>query len=220
MTRMLRALITTTLSIALMGLTATAAHAERWWGRDRAADVQQVGISLDPPPCGSVVVTSAPQDTSTDLVGLSVVHGRDDVVLRAHYRGFRAPGLNREVVFDLVTDGRDYQVLVSRWSTDGPPLVELRTAPSEPEPAGCDTYTTNQFSVPCPTGMALSFRAAREIVEVTVPRTCLGDPRWVRAGARSHRLVNGRPRIDVWGRPDIGTVLDAPPLSPRVHRTR
>ena len=219
MHRLVRTCLAAALVATALGTAAGPASAERWWGRDKAGDVRQLTISLDPPPCGSVDVTPAPQDTSTDLVGLSVVHDGDSVVLRAHLRGYRAPGTDRGLEFDLATEGRDYQVSVSTWGRQGPPVVELATAPTEPQPAGCNSYVTSQTSVPCD-GMRLSFRPARGVVDVTVPRTCVGDPRWVRAGAHSERLLGDRGRIDVWGRTDVGTILDAPPLSPRVRHSR
>ncbi len=75
------------------------------------------------------------------------------------------------------------------------------------------------MSAPCD-DVDLQVLPARDLVAVTVPRSCLGDPRWVRAGVSSDRFLGTRGRLDVWGRPDIGTILDAPPLSPRVRRSR
>jgi hypothetical protein len=218
MERVMRVLVAAAVASTVVGATAGPSSAERWWGRDRAADVQQITLRVEPTPCRvAAVVSAAPQDTSTDLVGLSVVHGRDSVVLRAHLRELKAWG-ERGIEFDLATDGRDFQVHVSAWGSKLP-AAELLNAPSEPEPAGCDTYTTTQTNVPCD-DVDLQILPARDVVAVTVPRSCLGDPRWVRAGAHSERFLGVRARIDVWGRPDSGTILDPPPLSPRIRHSR
>ena len=112
------------------GLSTTAAHADRWWGRDAARDVTQIAFTPEPPPCGSWEVTTQPQDAATDLVGLSVVHGRDDVVLRAHFRDLTGFA-DRYVSFELATDGRDFEVALHERRRS--PVAELWSAPPEPE---------------------------------------------------------------------------------------
>lgn len=61
-----RALTAFTLAVALIGLTGVPASAERWWGRDRAGDVRQIGFSPEPPPCGTVSESATPQGASTE----------------------------------------------------------------------------------------------------------------------------------------------------------
>lgn len=212
-----RTLTSATLAAALLAVSTTAAHADRWWGRDAARDVTQVTFRAEPPPCGTWDVSTAPQDASGDLVGLSVAHDRDDVVLRAHYRDLT--GLtDRHVTFTLATDGRDYEVDLVQQRRRGV-VAELWSDPTQPEPSGeCDTYSTVQMGGGCE--ITKQVLLARDVVVVSVPRDCIGYPRWVRAGVRDQRAVGTRVRTDVWGRPDIGTVFDDEPLTPWVRRSR
>ncbi|WP_299923689.1 hypothetical protein [uncultured Nocardioides sp.] len=212
-----RTLTSATLAAALLALSTATAHADRWWGRDAARDVTQLTFTTEPPPCGTWDVTTQPQDTSTDLVGLTVDHGRDDVVLRAHYRGLTGFA-DRHVTFTLATDDRDFEVDLSHQRRRGV-VAELWSAPTQPEPGGaCDTYSTIQMGGGCE--ITKQVLPARDVVVVSVPRDCIGDPRWVRAGVRDQRAVGTRVRTDVWGRPDIGTIFDDEPLTPRVRRSR
>ena len=214
MDRLVRTCLATALVATALWTTTTPASADRWWGGDRSGDVEQVTFSTEPPPCGTYAVTNAPQDAATDIVGLSVVHARDEVVLRAHYRELTGYH-DRSVDFTLATDRRDYQVQVR-----GPRPIEVEVwgAPSTPQPSECDTYSTVQLGVEC--DARLRVEPARDVIEVTVPRDCIGDPRWVRVGVRNDRVLGSRYRADVWGRSDLGTILDDPPLSPRVRRSR
>lgn len=215
----LRALTAAVLATVLTSLSATAAYADRWWGRDAARDVTQATFTTEPPPCGTWDVSTAAQDASTDLVGLSVVHGRHDVVVRAHYRdlvGFA----RRSTSFTLATDGRDYEVDVLDQRRRGV-VAELWSAPSPPEEVDeCGTYSVVQMGGGCDVGSQVLLE--RDVISVTVPRDCIGDPRWVRAGVVDQRTIGGRFRGDVWGlegTPAETGFTDAP-LSPRVRRSR
>ena len=59
---------------------------------------------------------------------------------------------------------------------------------------------------------------ARDVVAVTVPRVCIGEPRWVRAGLQVQRnLDGGRARLDVWGSDGLSLSLDPIPLPPNLR---
>ena len=62
----------------------------------------------------------------------------------------------------------------------------------------------------------------RDVIAVIVPRDCIGDPRWVRAGVVDQRSIGARFRGDAWGLTGVGTAtgLADAPLSPRVRRSR
>ena len=187
-------------------------------GPRRPADVTQITFTTEPPPCGTWDVTTQTQDTATDLVGLSVVHGRDDVVLRAHYRDLTAFA-DRYVSFTLATDGRDFDVTLYEQRRRGP-VAELWSAPTEPEVVDeCGTYSVIQMGGGCELGSQVLLE--REVITVTVPRDCIGDPRWVRAGVVDQRTIGTRFRADTWGLTGIGieTGLADAPLSPRVRRS-
>ena len=214
----LRAVTAAVLATVLTSVSTAAAHADRWWGRDAARDVTQVTFTAEPPPCGTWEMSTQPQDTATDLVGLSVVHGRDDVVLRAHYRDLTGFA-DRHVSFTLATNGRDFEVTVS-GRRHGGPVGELWSAPSPPEEVDeCGAYSVVQMGGGCDVGSLVLLE--RDVISVTVPRDCIGDPRWVRAGVVDQRTIGARFRGDVWGlrgTPAETGFADGP-LSPRVRRS-
>jgi hypothetical protein len=147
------------------------------------------------------------------------VHGRDDVVLRAHYRDLTGFA-DRYVSFTLTTDGRDFEVTLSGQRRRDP-VAELWSAPTEPEAVDeCSTYSTTQTGGWCELGSQVLL--AGEVITVTVPRDCIGNPRWVRAGVVDQRTIGTRFRADTWGLTgvDIEAGLTDAPLSPRVRRSR
>lgn len=216
MTPLLRALTTAALVAGLV-LSTTAAHAERWWAGDATGDVRQYAYTPEPPPCGTLTDSTAPQDASTDIVGLSVRHEGGSVELRAHFRELKAWG-DRYVSFDLETDRRAYEVSVRRPRKRGPVEASLWQAAPPPESFDeCGGYTTVQFGVPC-TELLTTRSTSTNTVTVTVPRSCLRGPRWVRAGVSTDRAVGDRHRTDTWSRSGPDTVAFSGPFGPRVRR--
>ena len=215
MQRLVRTGFVAAVAAAVIAANAAQASADHWWGRDRVADVQQIRISMDPPPCGSAELSTPRQDVATDIVGLSVTHGRQAVVVRAHLRQLGA-WRHRLMTFPLATDGRDFEISVSSWNRRVP-RAELLTAPTTPEQSDCGIYTTVQTGIPCE-DLRLQKVPTRDLVRLTVPRVCIGEPRWVRAGLQVQRnLDGGRARLDVWGSDGLSLSLDPIPLSPKLR---
>lgn len=214
-----RALTVTALAAALIGVSAGSASADRWWGPDATADVRQYAFTPEPPPCGTVTESSAPQDTTSDIVGLSVRHERGAVELRAHFRDLTVWG-ERRLSFDLETDGRAYQVSVMKWSRRGPIETSLLQAAPAPESFDeCGGYATLQMHVPCP-DLLMTRSPAQDTVSVVLPRSCLRGPLWVRAGVRNSRTVDDRYRSDVWSHSGSVGVGFTGPFGPRVRHSR
>jgi len=219
MRQLRRALTSATLAAALLGLSTTAAHAEQWWGRDKAMDVVRWSISPDPPPCGTIFERPVIKDATLDIVGLSVRHESDTVQLRAHFRDLTTWG-DRWMTFDVETDGRAYEVSVSRRGGKLEPWL-MHAAP-EPDPEDldeCGTYSTLQQVIPC--DAEVDRLPAKDLVSVTVPRACLAFPTWVRAGARNQRwLGDVRIQYDTWAPRHTDEAVVRGPYGPRVRHTR
>jgi len=216
-----RTLIAGALASTLVGLAAGSASADRWWGADRTGDVRQWSYSPEPPPCGTFAEETTPQDASTDIVGLSVRHEGDTVEVRAHLRNLTGWG-DRSVDFEIDTDRRPYSVLVFRNPRRHPAdpwLMDASGIPSTPDE--CGSYSTVNFGVPCD-GLRAATSSRDDHVSVVIPRSCLGTPRWVRAGVRSYRTVGERARVDTWRRPEPDPQPSSSligPLGPRVRHS-
>ena len=214
---LVRALTALALASTLVGVAPTPASADRWWGRDKAGDVDQLVLHPDPPPCGTVEQATAPQDAATDIVGLSVRHEAGTVDVRAHLRDLPPVWGDRHLSFDLETDRRDYQITIQRWRKRDPLETTLLVAARPPESVDeCGTYYTVQLHVPCP-DLVMTRSADRDVVSVELPRSCVGGPRWVRVGARNYRTVQDRFRSDVWGTIGGDPVAFTGPFGPRVR---
>jgi hypothetical protein len=208
----------TALAATMTVVGAGSASADRWWGRDRAGDVQQVGFSPEPPPCGTTRVSTAPRDRTTDLVGLSVRHEGSSVELRAHFRDLTVWG-DRHLTFNLQTDGGDYEVWILRSRKHGPFDTWLLEAAEPPESFDeCGGYGVTQLESPC-SGLRTTGSRARDLVSVVLPRTCVESPRWVKAGVRTSRTVEAHYRSDVWGTDGTQPVGFTGPFGPRVHHS-
>jgi hypothetical protein len=219
MDRLTRALTVTALAATMTVVGAGSASADRWWGGDRSGDVQQVGISPEPPPCGTVKQSTAPQDTTTDVVGLSVRHEGTSVELRAHFRDLTQWG-ERYLTFDVGTDDGDYTVWVVRSRKSERLEASLYRAPEPPESFDeCGGYVIVVSGVPCP-DLTVTRSPARDFVSVVIPRSCVGSPRWVKAGVRTSRTIGDRHRSDVWGTNGTQPVGFTGPFGPRVRQSR
>jgi hypothetical protein len=124
--------------------------------RDPRGDVRLV--TADPP------ATTVVRGASIDLVGLRVAHGRDAVHVRLLFADLRPEG--RPTVDLGLTTPR------GRWfldlTLDGLQAPRRPTRFVGPDGAGRS----------CP-AFARSVDAARDLVDLTVPRGCLADPDWV-----------------------------------------
>ena len=207
MHRAFRALLAGALATSMIGLSATSASADRWWGADRTSDVEHWSLSSEPPPCGTVERDTAPRDASTDIVGLSVRHEGETVEVRVQFRNLTGWG-RRWLDFSLLTDRRAYAIHLVRDPAEytGAPVLWAAHPPSDLD--GCG-YSILLTGVSCPE-LSMSRSSRRDFVSVVVPRQCLRTPRWVRAGVRNQRSAHGQLHNDAW-RTDV---TDEPPTTP------
>ena len=218
--RLIQALIVAALAATTTLVAAGPASADRWWGGERAGDVRQWSYSPEPPPCGTTEVTALPRDASTDIVGLSVRHEDDAVDVAAHFRDLAGWG-DRWLDFSLRTDGRDYEILLRRDPARHPNASVLWDSSQPPfGPNECESYAVLLGGVVCP-DLTMERSSRLDVVSVEVPRSCLGSPRWVRAGVGNRRAVDGLTRFDTWRTAEPGE----PPssvgaLGPRVRHSR
>lgn len=96
-----------------------------------------------------------------DLTRIVVTHGRARVTASARVRDLR-PGSARVADLDLLVPGRD-----------------LYTASLTARGVSLTRYGGSE--VDCP-GLSAAFHDTRDRVTWSVPRSCLGSPRWVRPG--------------------------------------
>lgn len=198
---------------------AVPAHADSWRAPDAAGDVIGYSFTPEPPPCGTLTQTHVPADTTTDIVGLAVRHRHDTVALAARFRDL---GMRPQVVsFAVETDGRSFEVRVERRRTGGPARASVFvTSPPEaptPDDEFC-SYTTAMIGGPC-RGQVADMSAEADRVAVTLPRRCLRDPRWIRAGVEAYRFLDrGGVRRDRWAPAGADETAFVGPLGPRVRR--
>ncbi len=168
----------TTLLLALLLVSPAPARADSWTAPDPAGDATVYTFDPDPEPCGTITETPSAEG---DIRRLRVRHTRDLVVLSLDVTGL----VNRyrtSTTFEVVTPDREWTVDVTHhegrtevgyWRTP-------QITPDEVGECGSYGYVTGVRSCRGAVG-TIDARAGR--VGVSLPRRCLGTPRWVRAGA-------------------------------------
>lgn len=188
MTRIARTLVLPLLAIAVVGLAAPAS-AERVAFRDVSGDVFSPDGPRDWTTEGSVV--------NTDVRRTSLAHTDDVVALTVRYADLRKRATEAiEFSAYLRTDDRHgYEAIVHvDWLGRGASVILI------------DEVT--QDRVECD-GLAGKADFATDVVRAAVPRSCLGDPAWLRyaGAAESYRESDGSfvdsalsstPDHDVW----------------------
>ena len=202
---------------ALLVLSVTpAASADTWTGRDRKGDVRSVRFS-DTPTSGcdspDVFVKRQPGDTKRDIVRFTVDHGPLSVALSVSVRALDDVARS-DTGFTVRTPDADYLVFASRVERRGQIATSIVRRSQKPVPLDCGGSYYEYTDVAC--DVAAESDTVADTLRLTVPRTCLGEPDWVRSGART-RSARIPDRFDFWGRQD----RDKPgyPLSPRVRVT-
>jgi hypothetical protein len=187
---------------------------ESWGGGGgRAATAPEARSRVDADPratCAERVIGST-ADPSTDITDFRVEYSSVGLVLTAEFRDLR-PGMQQGTEFDIRTSrGRDVTVDVRRRVEGGPVGVLIGDAPDAVELArsdACMTAANLDVEGGC-VGLMARMDARADLVSVRVPKRCLGNPRWVRAGVSSMRHVSETEIArDVW-RPPGGGARDS-----------
>lgn len=190
------------------------------WGGGRAASAPETGL-----PAGSGAekgcqrdVDSTP-DPTTDITAFTAEGSSKGLLLTARFHDLR-PRVQQDVELDLRTSrGHEYNVSVAR-TQGGSVEVMIGDAPdpvgAAARAADCAMLVTLQEVGGCD-GLTARMDARRDLVTVRVPRHCLGNARWVRAGVSSLRYVSARviPQ-DVWLPPGAHRRSSFGPLGPWV----
>lgn len=188
-------------AMVLAALTSTSADAQIWRHRDARKDAVSVSYGED----GTPITTVDPDNTSSDITRLVVRHKAHTVLVDIHLRDLRSD-LDANAVVRLQTPRTVYDA-VGTFGRDDPGSVEL---------------TRGHRFVSCGR-MSATFRPAVDRVRVRLPRTCLGDPRWVRVRASFTRFdPHGESAEGTYHDDALATGEDAPPSvwSARVRPSR
>lgn len=159
---------TTTLTRTLVGLCAaavlapTTASAEQWVHRDATGDVVEVGFD---PETEQETETPAPDDTTTDVRWVKVTHAARQLRVAMRVEDV-ARGPRLAVLHLRTSHGRRFEVARMR----------------APESSFYAITRGDGRFVRC-AGKSSSMDVVTDLVSLTVPRHCLGDPDWVRVGA-------------------------------------
>ncbi|QIG43145.1 hypothetical protein G5V58_10575 [Nocardioides anomalus] len=210
------------LALALLGLTAPAAQAETWSARDARGDAETLVYSPDPPPCGTSTLSPAPTARRQDLTALRVDHGSQAVVIRLRMADVARRDHSTSWSVHLLTPDRGYLLVVfPRRPGEAVDafLSEEPEVPANPDPADCTVGSLVIGRGGCD-GLSVHLDAAADRLDLTVPRRCLGRPRWVRVGADVSGAFTGSAETgysvtgDTWS---PGAATAYPIYGPRVH---
>ncbi len=189
-------------------LTPTLASAESWSDGDRRGDVVGTHFEPGPEPCGTTTLIDASANTTNDIRRLSVVHRGRFVQAKVRFEDLKKKGGHVTSVI-LRTDRNDYEATVIRYRSRVDVSV-TKVRPLPPPPDGQECYSIIRGSAPC-YAVSGGLNVQRDVVRIRVPRSCLGTPAWIKAGARSYSL-GGRDFFD-----DSYTA-GSRKFGPKVHR--
>ena len=213
---------------ALLALVASPAVAETWEAPDRRADVRATPIRLDVPSraddCDGPRDRRVRNDRRRDILKLSVDHQAEAVVLTLSMRDVARRDAGTTYALHVRTPKEAYSLDVTRYSPGGDLEVFFAQEPDYPSPSEIKdcSFTIVSTGLPCE-GLVADAGTRLDIVTVTLPRSCLRLPRWVRVGAEVHgysrQTEPGHFTVfsDAWTRRGERPHGFLPPFGPRVH---
>jgi hypothetical protein len=199
--------------------TAPTAEAQRWGGGDASGDVHYSTYDPEPAPCGTSTTVEIPENTSYDITRLVVAHRKETVIVDVHFRDLLRRGTHITDV-NLRTDGLDFLMEIERWKSAGKTMVGIYRQPEIPDNTGeCGTATILMVRRNCPK-LEGSIEPRNDVVTFTSPRSCLGNPRWIRAGADTYGFTDGAEGSysDRWAPAGENESGWTGPYGPRVRR--
>lgn len=160
-----RALSALLLSFVLTGATvalAGPAHADRWTYDDAAGDVTHM-VETET----SLSIEAVPAQENGDIVHVAVDHRRKKAIVEVRTRTPITGPFGAHV--ELRTPGHRFALMWMRVpGMSGVELMDFNTHRDDP-------------TVRCP-GLKRKLVADRTALRLSVPRSCLDDPRWLRVG--------------------------------------
>ena len=155
-TRLLRGASALLAAAALTLGTTSVASAATWSHPDATGDVAS---STD----GGTTTTPAPTNTSADITALRVAHNTGSVVVRITTKT-ALPTSNGAAVVDIATSTAKFEVSLGKI------VGGLSLAKPSGKPVPCN-------------GLKGVDDTVHHRVQITVPRSCIGKPHWVKVGA-------------------------------------
>jgi hypothetical protein len=212
--------------VAAAGLAlgpAASADAQRWSSPDPAGDVTGAIYDPEPAPCGTITSVDASTARDVDLTGLAVRHQRRDVTVELGVADLPESGTESMTVHlrtakgawavDLDRTGRTGFGAFFYEEPDWDALIEQ----ADPDGDGCAIVSVVIVEAPCP-GLEHRGDPDLDVVRLTVPRSCLGRPHWVRVAAESMawRDADGAFLDDRWAPDGVEPTSVIGPFGPRV----
>ena len=201
-----RGLLAATATVALTGVLAPTAYAERVVHYYAASD--SLSRTYDFESGEQSPEVADPAEVQVDVVRTAVDHRAHNVVVTV-----RVSDLRRQT-------GDDESGVYVRFLTDESVRRNLYLDMDAGHPQGrLSLRTRNEDPVRC-TDKSRSVDYAGDVVRLVVPRSCLSAPRWVRVGVGVYRAVADEDSAQTW-RDDAnrnGTIIGDVLLGARVRR--
>lgn len=195
---MIRRLLATVLPlIALLG-TGPSAGADAWRGSDPAGDVQGMVWDEDADPC-EIIETDATDESDADVTGLRLEHRRHRVVVTVDLDDLRG-GRSVESAVHLTMPGHVWTFWIARRAGHDATVFDVDFADQAPTTT-CVTVGVTTLTPDDCRSITAGVSTSADRIRLRVPRSCLGEPRWVRAGAGvSVTRDDETYSFDRWGR--------------------
>ena len=139
-----------------LALSPTAAHAEKLKTTDASGDVVQFSEDF-------ASTSPAPDDQSTDILKSTTNYSKHRVTVKLKLRDLTSAGFHGAFA-DIKTNQKRYSLSLFK----------------DPE-AGSDlALDSNGAGIKCQGKMKKKISASRDLIKMSVPSSCLGNPRWIR----------------------------------------
>jgi hypothetical protein len=199
---LVRTSLVTAAAAALAIVPLTAANAQTWRHTDATGDVQSVAGDADTP-------TPAPDAVDPDATSVRVSHGPRKVTVRTQFQ-------------DLAKASDSFYAFLLQVRTNERVHRQLEVDAGPGMWHGQVTFSSPRKVLHC-RGLARSIDYTANTVTVTIPRSCLSNPRWVQVGDAAVKFTGldatdvtaGTGYVDDAGSPDVGNNIA---WSPRIHR--
>jgi hypothetical protein len=189
-----------TLATVLAVMAPTAAHAASYVHPDSTGDVLHLNESSSDGDSG----TKVPDRTDGDIVRSAVVHGKGRVSMALSYRDLVAP------------TGSAGTIHIFRIGTNKKRVRQVYVFASGSRPQGAvDFEKGSGKSVKCK-GVRWNINYSTNVVRASVPRRCLGNPKWVHVGMATATLAD--PDVFVDDAATNGYLGNEPKWGARVYR--